>query len=153
MEKKLSDNKTKILQELNSKKAVAFVPSGNSMWPFFKNHKSTVVLSADISSLKLFDVILFSRKSGEPVLHRIIDINGDTFTVSGDSQLFTEKVEKKDVHAVMIEFYRGATPVSAFDNKYIKKVKKWYKRKLIRRIKIHFFYLGVKIKKLFSKNK
>jgi hypothetical protein len=69
----------------------------------------------------------------------------------GDSQTNLERVDEDDVFGVMTAFYHKSKLVNVTDPKYLGKVQKWYSRKKRRKIKLKFFYLRTRIKKLFSK--
>lgn len=75
----------------NKNKEAEFMPSGKSMLPIIVDGEDKVVLSK-FNKLKRLDIILYQRKSGEYVLHRIIKIeNNQVITACGDNQVFKEK--------------------------------------------------------------
>ena len=141
---------------LKNKGTIAFAPYGDSMWPFIKNHASSVVIETLKGELNLYDVILFKREDGALVLHRIIGL-GENYVVSGDSILQTEKVKKAQILGVMTAFYKGKKMISSSDTTYLEKVKKWYENENRRKRKIKFFYfrkrLQRKILKIFKGKK
>ena len=140
--------------KLEEREVISFVPEGISMWPIIKGGKCSVIVGKKQSRANEFDVIFYKR--GEKnVLHRVIEVTEDGYVTMGDGLLFTEKVKKECVFGIMLGFYKGKRYISCDDLKYIKKVKKYYKRKTIRkiRIKIHYFFYRVKnkIKRIFKK--
>ena len=56
---------------------IAFVPKGDSMWPFLKNKKQTVIIDKSYNEIKEYDVVLYSRANGDKILHRVIRVEGD----------------------------------------------------------------------------
>ena len=132
---------------------IAFVPKGDSMWPFLKNKKQTVIIDKAYSDIIEYDVILYSRENGDNILHRVIQITDDCFVCSGDSQLATEIVKKEQVIGVMVGFYKKDKYVEV-DQSYRDKSQKYYKndKKRKRKIKTYFFIKGVlnKIKRVFK---
>ena len=77
----------------------AVVPiSGTSMWPLLKEGKSQVQLvSGRTKQLKKGDIVLYRRKDGTLVLHRIIKIvKNNTYLVCGDHQWKSEEQIRED---------------------------------------------------------
>lgn len=134
----------------------SLVPKGNSMWPFIKNKKHSVIIKSITEKPSLYDVVFYKRETGQEVLHRIIGYQEQDYVVSGDSIIQREIVKAENVFGVMEGFYKNKKYVSAKDEKYLKKVKKWYESKNRAR-KIKRFNLRVKIKAklktIFTKGK
>lgn len=137
--------------ELDKNGAIAFVPSGNSMWPILKNKGQSVIVVKKTARLDRFDVALYERPNGVYVLHRVMKPEQDGYTICGDSQFSTERVKEEQVFGVMTGFYRGKKFVSCTDEKYKKKVENWYKKAKIRKLRLKFFYLRVRVKNLFAR--
>lgn len=77
----------------------AVVPiSGTSMWPLLKEGNSQVQLvSGRTKQLKKGDIVLYRRKDGTLVLHRIIKIvKRNTYLVCGDHQWKLEEQIRED---------------------------------------------------------
>ncbi|MBR5899841.1 MAG: S24/S26 family peptidase [Clostridia bacterium] len=106
---------------------LAFVPHGNSMWPFFKSGKQTVIIVKNKDRLELLDVALYKTCDGQVVLHRVVGVLDDGYIMQGDSLFKSEKILESQVIGVMDSFYKGKRILSPLDPKYVKKVKKWYK--------------------------
>lgn len=138
---------------IEQKGSIAFVPSGNSMWPTLKNAKQSVIVKKVEGDLSLYDVVFFKRNDGSFILHRIIKIEGQTYVVCGDSQYITERVEKEQIFGVMVGFYKGKKYVDCNDQKYKDSVIAWYTNTKRRRRKLKLFYLKNKVKNLFKKGK
>lgn len=136
---------------------IAFVPNGVSMWPMLKNHGQSVVVEKKTSRLKKYDVAFYARESGACVLHRVMEVTDDGYVMCGDSQFTLEKVKEEQVFGVMTGFYQKDEFVPADAEKYLKKVEKFYKRKLLRKIRIKSFMLvwrvKSKLKRIFKKDK
>lgn len=139
--------------ELEKNGAIAFVPHGNSMWPILKNRKQTVVVIKKTDRLSRFDVALYERNGKEKtfVLHRVMKSADGGYIICGDSQFVLERVEEDAVFGVMSGYYKGKTFIPVTDEKYIRRVEKWYKRKTIRKIRLKFFYFRVRIKCLVAR--
>lgn len=138
-------------EQLNQKGTIAIVPGGNSMWPTLKHHGQAVIIRQKAERLKKYDVALFTRPDGKYVLHRVLEVLDDGYVFCGDSLLYTEKVLEEQVFGVMCGFYDKQNYVEVDDKNYIKKVEKWYRRKKLRYIRLKFFYLTNKIKRIFNR--
>lgn len=106
----------------------SFFPRGTSMLPMIRQGIDSVKLvSPEKKEPKKGDVILYRRKSGDFVLHRIHSVknNGEKFSLCGDNQ---EKLEKNvplnSVIGVMIGYSRDNEWIPCDDPKYLKYVKK-----------------------------
>ena len=88
--------------------------TGNSMVPLFRHKRDSVILSpCDALSLKRGDVPLYRRPDGKFVLHRILHVKQDTYTLAGDAQHELEVgLPKPCVLAVMTGFIRKGKTVS-----------------------------------------
>ena len=119
-------------------------PIGTSMMPLLRERVDTVKLVAP-NNIKKHDVVLYMRNDKTLVLHRIIRINKDEFTMCGDNQCILEKhVKRSQIIAVMEGFYRGEEYFPITNKKYQK-----YVRKII--FKRPFKYIKYLIKKILTK--
>ena len=65
--------------------------SGNSMAPFLRDGRDTVYLCAIRAPLRVGDMVLYRRKNGQYILHRICRAEGgDRYTMIGDGQYTRE---------------------------------------------------------------
>ena len=83
---------------------------GNSMLPFLRERKDTIVIQKR-KQYKKFDVVLYKRK-GNYVLHRIIKVLPETFHIRGDNCYYDEYVKHNEIIGVMVECYRGEKKVN-----------------------------------------
>ncbi len=92
---------------------VTLTVSGRSMRPLFSHKRDSVILSAcDPYSLKRGDVPLYRRDDGQYVLHRIVRVSENGYTLTGDAQWELETDLPKDhVLAVMTGFVRKGKTV------------------------------------------
>lgn len=60
--------------------------AGPSMQPLLRMHRDAAVLVAPVFPLRKYDVILYRRKNGRYVLHRIIAVKKDGYVLCGDAQ-------------------------------------------------------------------
>lgn len=75
----------------------SFCAFGSSMLPFIRNGKDIVTLGPIENHLAKNDIIFYRRKSGQFVLHRIVNVCPDgSFCLCGDNQFRIEKGILKD---------------------------------------------------------
>ena len=133
---------------------LGFVTHGNSMWPFIKNKKTSVIVLKKEDRLKVFDVAFYERADGSFVLHRVMEVTGNGYIMMGDSQTEKEVVLEDNVHGVLCGYYKGKSYIDCASDDYISAVKDWYKDEDLRQQKIKKYYkklsLKAKLKKLFS---
>lgn len=89
----------------------AVVPiRGTSMWPLLKEGKSRVQVAAkEGKQVRKGDMVLYRRKDGTLVLHRIIKAGEeDTFMVCGDHQWrLDEQIREEQILAVAQGFFEN----------------------------------------------
>lgn len=87
-------------------KSVEITVTGNSMYPMLKHRVSRVRL-APAGELRAGDIPLYRRDNGKFVLHRIVSLEGETFTCCGDNQWVLEPGLRPDqVLGVMTHYAR-----------------------------------------------
>lgn len=119
-------------------------PIGTSMLPLLRERLDTVKLVAP-TNIKKHDVVLYMRNDKTLVLHRIIRVHKNSFTMCGDNQCILEKhIKRSQIIAVMEGFYREEEYFPCTDKNYQK-----YVRKII--FKRPFKYLKHLIKKILKR--
>ncbi len=100
---------------INDGATVPVCVSGSSMNPLLVSRRDTVWLRKySECELKRGKIILFKRKDGRLVLHRIKSVLSDeVLKVNGDAQTWCELVEKQDVVAVVSDIERKGKRSSA----------------------------------------
>ena len=111
-------------------------PRGTSMLPLIRQGKDSVILVKP-GLLSIGDIILYRRKNGQFVLHRIVKMKGDNLVICGDNQVSLEYgITVSDViakvKAVYIDETRYEGVTGDKGKNYLGKL--WFKRK----IKPHF---------------
>lgn len=100
----------------------AVVPTkGTSMWPLLTEGKCRVkITAAEGKMLKKGDIVLYRRKDGTLVLHRIMKVEEDGFWVCGDHQWkLDEKVQEEQILAIAQGFFKNGN--------YIDEKTWWYR--------------------------
>ena len=97
----------RILAEEETVEALPLVISGNSMSPFLIHGRDTVYLSRLTRPVRRGDVLLYQRRSGTYVLHRVYAVTDEGFTMVGDAQTVLEPgIRQSQVIAVMTRAVR-----------------------------------------------
>ena len=87
--------------------------SGNSMSPFLIHGRDTVYLTKVNRPLKRGDIVLYRRKNGAYILHRICAVEGDTFSMVGDAQTEIERgIARDQIFAVVCSVIRKGRHLS-----------------------------------------
>ena len=103
--------------QLEKNGSLAFVPSGNSMWPIIKNRGQSVIITKKKERLKKYDVAFYIRDNGAYVLHRVIDVTDSGYVTCGDAQFMREQVGEDQVFGVLAGFYVGKEYIDATNQK------------------------------------
>ncbi len=99
-------------------KPVEITVTGNSMKPLLKDRVSSVRLTKP-DSLKKGDIVLFLRKDGHYVLHRIIRIHEDLYDIVGDNQTVPDRnIPKEAIIAQVCEYSRDGEAWKEQDRLY-----------------------------------
>ena len=81
--------------------------SGNSMAPFLVHDRDTVFLTRVNRPLRRGDIVLYRRKTGAYILHRICGAKGDLFSMVGDAQTRIEYgIGREQIFAVVCSALR-----------------------------------------------
>lgn len=76
--------------------------SGSSMTPFLVHGRDTVYLTRVQRPLRRGDIVLYQRKNGAYILHRIYRVEGDSYSMVGDAQTFIERgIAREQIFAVV----------------------------------------------------
>lgn len=79
-------NKTTYEQELDKKGFLIYTTQGRSMRPFLRSQEDLVrIEKCGSRPLRRYDAVLYRRKSGRYVLHRIVRVKPDSFVMCGDN--------------------------------------------------------------------
>lgn len=89
-------------QLISQGESITFTIKGNSMRPWLQNSKHKVIVRPLANSiLQCSDIALF-RYKGKHILHRVVKIENDKITFSGDGNIgIKEQASKDDVIALV----------------------------------------------------
>lgn len=136
-----------IEERLAAGHSVELSPRGVSMLPLIREGKDSVILSPTGGKLKKYDLPLYLRRDGKYVLHRVVAIKDDGYTMAGDNQYVYERgISHDQIIAVVSAIRRGGRLFFAANPLYRLYVVFWHHTRSLR----HFAVRVVRrIKKLF----
>lgn len=126
-------------QVLKETGRLIYTTRGVSMRPLLRQGKDVVVIETPKEHCKKYDTVLFLRKNGQYVLHRILKIDGDQYWIVGDNCLGGEMVSEQQIIGVMTSLKRGGRSVKLTDWRYRLYVRLWCAP-----YRLRFFVLRVK---------
>ena len=109
-----TEDYVKILEELTSENKTVGVPvSGNSMAPFLIDGRDTVFFEAlPDRALRSGDILLYQRKNGRYVMHRLFQVKDGLLTFVGDNQQVLERgISRDQVIAYANHFIRDGKDI------------------------------------------
>lgn len=121
---------------LKEGKTVEFKVKGNSMLPFFK-HEKTIVTLEKSKNYKKRDVVL-AKYNDLVLLHRIIKIKNNIYTLRGDGLISKEYVKINDVYGKVISFKTNDKKIKFYKTKVLV----WLLLRPIRRLLLKFIKKG-----------
>ena len=114
----LIEEVAKLISEGDS---VALTAKGRSMLPFIKDRDTVVLVKAD--NVKLYDIVL-AQINNKYVLHRLIGIKNNEYTLMGDGNLKEcESCSVDNIVAVAIKIRKRDKEYNCRDNSHIIKAK------------------------------
>ena len=101
------------------------------MLPLIREGIDSVILSPLTEKIMPGDVILYKRDSGQFVLHRVMHVSGDQYTMCGDNQVVFEKgILRKHMIALVTGIIRDNQEIIfAENNKYLSYTRKTLSKK------------------------
>ena len=82
------------------------VPEGISMRPMLRGKRDAVVIEKLVQKPKKYDLVLFVRKNGQKVMHRIVKVEENHFIINGDNCWQLERVELEQIKGIASEYCR-----------------------------------------------
>lgn len=99
--------------------------TGGSMMPMLYHRIDRVLLTPVKEPLKLGDLILYRRRNGAYVLHRIMRARDDRLICCGDNQCRKEQIKPDQVLAVVTAFTRKRKQYTVHERGYRRYVALW----------------------------
>ena len=118
---------------------------GYSMRPFLEHCRDKVRL-APFTDLKVGDAVLAEISPDVYVLHRIMNIDGDTVRLMGDGNLSgVEVCRKADVVGMVTHYIRWGKTIPASDPRLQRRVRWWSKLLPVRRYLLYIYRINLKL--------
>ena len=118
--------KTTFEKELERKGTITYTCKGVSMLPLLRQQRDLFTVSKRDGRCKKYDVVLYRRKDGAYVLHRVIKVLEDSYVILGDNCLNKEYgIQDKDILGIMTSFVRDGKEYSVENGAYRMYIKVW----------------------------
>lgn len=128
-------NENSVEEYIKEHGEMVITPVGTSMWPMLRYRRDTVYIVKPEGRLKKYDLPVYKRTNGQLVMHRVMEVHPDSYTMCGDHQWVLEPgIKDSQIIAVVKGFYRDEKYISVDDEKYIKYYTFWCKSLKRRRI-------------------
>ena len=109
------------------------------MLPLIREKRDNPKIVRKTGRCKKYDVVLFKRKTGAYVLHRIVKVRKNTYDLCGDNQVNVEHNITDDmIIGVLDGVFRDDKYVSVTDAKYIEYSKLVVRSRVRRKIRYYF---------------
>jgi hypothetical protein len=121
-------NKTTYEQELERTGSLMFTTVGRSMRPFLRSGEDMMVIEARKNScFRPRDVVLYRRKSGKYVLHRIMAVRKADYVLCGDNCWELERgIRDEQILGVLTAVIREGKRLDVSSRSYRFKVFGWW---------------------------
>lgn len=143
-------------QVLESQGRLVFTNKGVSMLPLLRQDRDLMVIEKkDDARYQKYDTVLFKRKNGQYVLHRILKVREQDYWIVGDNCISGEYVKDDQILGILTSVVRDGHTISTSDLLYRIYVQTWCRCYPVRffllhcRIRLHQCYKL--LKKLFCK--
>jgi hypothetical protein len=104
-------------------------PTGSSMLPTIVPGNDSVLLEKP-EKIRKYDILLYRRRTGKIVLHRVISISkSGKYTMCGDNQNMLERIEQGDIIAKVSGIFKENDFMPSDNKKYLSRVKRLYLKK------------------------
>ncbi len=140
-------NKTTYEQELEKNGVLIYTTVGMSMRPFLRSGEDMIILERrDNGRFRPREVVLYRRKSGKYVLHRIMAVRKDDYILCGDNCWDLEPgIRGEQILAVLTGVIRNGQRLDVNAAGYRAKVFVWWLLYPIRAVVFYFRYLTGKL--------
>lgn len=138
-----------IIERIAAGQSVELSPRGRSMLPMLREGVDSVTLSPAPNRLSKYDIPLYRRSDGSYILHRVVDVSDEGYTMCGDNQYRFEKgISHSQIVAIVTEFRRDRKSYGTDNRLYRVYCVLWCATRPIR----HFAYRVIrKLKRIFGK--
>lgn len=109
-------SETKTFEEiLEQDHVLVYTCRGFSMWPLLRQNRDLLVIRKPERELRKYDIVLF-KVNGKYLLHRIIEIKGDTVVTAGDHNSFKDHpIDRKIIFGILTAVVRDGKEINVDD--------------------------------------
>lgn len=144
-------NKTTYEQELEQKGSLIYTTVGMSMRPFLRSGQDLMVIEKTNGRCRVRDVVLYRRRSGQYVLHRIMRVRDNDYVLCGDNCRTLEPGIRDDqILGVLTAVIRNGQCLDVNERSYRAKVFAWW---LLYPIRVCVVYIRSVIGELWKRIK
>ena len=113
-------------QVLDTQGTLVCTTKGVSMLPLLRQDRDvSAIAKNDAEALKKYDVVLFKRKNGQYVLHRILKVQKKEYWIVGDNCISGEYVQEEQILGVLTAIIRNGKTIPVTDLLYRIYVQTW----------------------------
>ena len=128
-------NYSTIEKQLDTDGYVLTMSVGTSMQPMISQRQEQLVIVKVTGAVERDDVVLFKRRNGQYVLHRVINCRDGVYAIRGDNCYCDETVLPDQILGRLDGFYKNGEYISCKENKrYLRYVKFWRRTYPVRRM-------------------
>jgi hypothetical protein len=139
-------NKT-IEQVIAERGYIVTKPKGTSMFPLIRSNNDDIYVVKPQLPLNVFDIPVYRRKSGEYVMHRILDKDDKGYICCGDNQWVLEYgINDSQIVGVLKEWYHKNKKHTVEDKGYLRYVRFWCKSLKLRHFILYFCHIHMNFK-------
>lgn len=120
-------NKVTYEQELEKNGTLIYTTVGRSMRPFLRSQEDLVMIEAKKDArFRKYDVVLYRRHNGKYVLHRIVKVYSDSYTICGDNCWQLERgISDDQILGVLTAVVRNGKRIDVNSRSYRLCVRLW----------------------------
>ena len=136
---------------------IVYTTRGVSMRPLIRQGRDIVIIEKYTDLPQKYDVVLFQRRNGQYVLHRILKVFDGRYWIIGDNCMAGEMVNQDQIIGKMTSLKRNKRMIKETDRMYRLFTRFWYwifpLRKCVRRVKLFIYRCGSFVKRKLLKIK
>ncbi len=121
----MSDQAQDLTRRLQNGQSVVSGTKGRSMEPLLKQGQTKVIIRPLEDRPQKGDILLFLRRDGKFILHRMIGETQRQYLLRGDHEVFVNRANKRRILGVVSEIYRKGRWFSVTDLRYRIYVRVW----------------------------
>ena len=124
----MSNDKTvKYEDVLNRDGKLIYTNVGTSMMPLLREHRDLMIIEKKSEGrCKKYDAVLYKRKSGKYVLHRILKVRKDDYVICGDHCCRKEYgITDEQILGILTGVVRDGKTINVTDKNYLFYVHLW----------------------------